>query len=216
MQRELILSILIFVLSCIGSFFSYYSILRHTVNENTLASGISSGRHNYTIHETGKCIGWANYELVQKNDISEIKSGGKFNLKYEEQVFPVDYAFESSFNSIGQLGGAILKINVKDSFILIGSTNIDPIKVTIKSNLMVTQREFVFSIPGPVELKKSGRDNFSITGLTLNKIQNVPVKLPLEIVERDSMPCDEKKLSFFDITVLIESVKTLYGGYVKL
>ena len=73
MQRELILSISIFVLSCVGSIVSYYSILKHTVDENTLASGITPGRHNYTVHESGNCIGWANYELVQKNDISEIK-----------------------------------------------------------------------------------------------------------------------------------------------
>jgi hypothetical protein len=216
MQRELVFSSLIFIISCIGTFFSYYSIIEHTEIDNILVKDIAEGSHVYSVLEANKCVGWVNYDLTQKNDISEIKSSGKLNFKYQDQAFAVDYALEASFNSIGQLGGALLRINIKDSYILVGGVNIDPIRVTVKSNLLAQEKEFVFSIPGPIELKKGDSEHFFISGLTLNKLQGTPLKLPLEAVDQEVINCTTGELEHFDITTYLDLARKLYGGYVQL
>ncbi len=221
MPREMIFSILVFIFSCSGVFFSYYTVVKQNLYDNTIVSNIAPGIFNYKIVANDKCIGSVNYELDVNNNISAIKSKGDLNVQYLTQKYSINYIFESSFNSIGQMGGTVLKINILDKYIVLGTINIDPIKLTFKSNLLDVEKEFSWSIAGPVELKKTTNELYYISGLSFEKIKKDNLKLlennsifslPIRFINNSQIDCSQKKNEYFDITSYIESVKSLYSG----
>lgn len=224
MQRELLISIIVFVISCLGSLSSYYLIVKRDVVDNSIVKNVEAGLHTYDILDNGKCVGKAQYELLTKGDISEIKSKGQINVKYITQHLPVVYAFEASFNSIGQLGGAVLKIDVLDQYIIVGSTSIDPIKISVRSNLLGAEKELGWSIAGPIEIKKQG-STYNIIGLSFGRIkkenanlfaQNPLGQIPVKIESSGANACDNLQGNALDITPYLETVKKLYAGYARL
>lgn len=222
MWRELFFPIALFCISSVGIFFSYFSVIEAINDESAFSAQLKVGQQQYALLDSDRCIGSAKYDFEVGPDSAKISSNGTFNVQYLSDTHTVTYTIELHFNSIGQLGGTLARVNVGDKFILLGTQRIDPIDVTIKSNLLQNDTEFNSRITGPIELKQIESDTYTVRAPYFQKIVksyggnfDAAVFLPRPIktapLDEFAAECENERQSSFDLTAVVQLIKASYG-----
>ena len=220
MPRELILSIFIFLISCLGTFLSYYIVISDSKHDLIFAEKIQNGSHHYLVKNAQGCVGKTSYTFNYHEELSSLKAEGYIKIKYLDNYLLFNYIMDANFNSIGQLGGAILKINENDNFIIFGSTNIDPIKLTFKTNLLAKEVEYNWETAGPVQIIQNADQTFKIKGQNLksfvgDNLESISrslikhMQLQLLAEDNDDILCDEKLDAGLDVTSIVHLLQNM-------
>lgn len=139
-----------------------------------------------TSPETPDCLGYLEGGFDRNLERGTYSLKGEVFLSLGDKILPTKIDLETSFNVLGQLSAAILKIGNMDSNFTLGTLGVNPIEITFfSSSLGTNSRRQQLSIPGPILLKDQG-DHFFLdypsSGKNLPlKIENYPIETLLEV-----------------------------------
>lgn len=171
LPNELFPSIIIFLAALTTSIITYSTISLEASGARTFVSGISEGEKDFAVLHKGACIGKISSSLSSQNSILVMHASGTVNIAIGQNLFSPNLELQATFNSIGQLGGSLLKLSIDNSFISIGSSGIDPMNVKLRTKIDTSETQKNFSISGPVEMKRGNDGKYSVEYAQLSQMR---------------------------------------------
>ena len=143
------------------SAYAYASILKAEAPSHVFMREIAVGNKTFQIIHNGSCIGEISTALT-KNENTVVKSSAEVNGAYGRMQTTVRATSTFLFNPLGQLVESASEILGRDVQIFVKTKEINPLKFQISATLGAKHYDFNLSAPGPVLLKKAGRDSYQI------------------------------------------------------
>lgn len=217
MNRDIAFSGVLFLLSALGTLISYNHVKSISEHDQSVHISIMSGSHDYYIANGDLCVGEISYKLLDQNQIVEFKSEGRVNISYLERFLPLNFNTDISFNSIGQLIGAVFRVDLQEKSAVFGATNIDPINLSFKTNLLEKEFTYKWNIDGPVEIRKVA-DGYRLSGARLagpvagfspaNLLKSAGTPLRLIPAKEAEKLCGKGSIESWDVTEIINKLKS--------
>ncbi|MDC0358508.1 hypothetical protein OAO01_06800 [Oligoflexia bacterium] len=139
----------------------YSRIVKQERKRAAVLQSIPVGKIDRIILSAGKCVGSTSTSLSSAGDY-ELLSTGLLRASLTSKPYTATISFKASFNALGQLGGSVIKVQVGDVNILVGTTEINPIKLIFKGNFGKRKIEFKRAFPGPIELLENSDGTYRI------------------------------------------------------
>jgi hypothetical protein len=171
--------------------------------------------------------------LEQRKGDFGLTGTGTSKIRLGDRELTSTIEWEFAFNSLGQLGGGVLRVRMGQEGIVIGATNVSPITVQIRSFDATSFPPLQFSVPGPVLLQSNGDETFRVIhegGQSLGALSGPLASQPVVDQMRfraefrsgnDAAGCTTESLTPLDITELSQvfgsfssrfSLPSLMGG----
>lgn len=209
--NEIIPSVVLFFAALIIFAYTYTSIINESAANHTLVQNISEGSQKYHINNLSDCIGEFEYSLNSQNNIYMLLANGSFSIQIDKNIINPSFDIQATFNSIGQLGGSLLRVSTNNSFFSIGTSGIDPINIKLRTKIENVASENNLSIAGPINLIKQKDSLFKIEFSQFPKLKDYSSSLfeptisflsqiSLKKNDANSDKCSVDKRNKFDLT----------------
>lgn len=151
-NHTVLIASLVFCLASASALLSFRKLASSINQPRDEIFVLQGGRHYWHILDQNQaCIGEFNLDFQHSTSSSSLKGEGSFSLKSADQALPFRVTLEMTFNDLGQLGASILKLSSDSTTASIGSTNVAPIYLKVRSQLPnESQSVYDFTIPGPI------------------------------------------------------------------
>lgn len=208
---DLYLAILALLLGIGSSVFAYASILQLEAPTHIIFSNITLGQNQYTIENQGKCVGHI-FSQLEKNNTYYLTSQGQLNTKLSRQDLQANFNLEASFNPLGQLNGAEIKLTTSQSSLTLKSVGANPIILSVTARFMDRAFSHDFEIPGPLVLNKHSSKTYQIeyrhlktsAASTLPIFANLVPSIDLKILPTTAtQPCLNSTQNSLDLMPLV-------------
>ena len=157
---------------------------------------LPAGAHRYVLRTKEGVVGAFHTSLQFDADQYAFELHGAMRLKVGATLVEPTVEFTASFNSIGQLGGTRGTVQAPGVWIRFGSTDIDPIKLSLRTAIDgVAPIQYATLVPGPVVLSAAKPGTFNLEylhfGSLLASYRDASSELPsmastLSVVEEGS------------------------------
>lgn len=220
---NVILATLLAALAGLVAYASFRVVRDEETGSTSSIGPLSKGTFAYRLTPRGtakadKCYGSFRVSFDPDLNDKQVTFEGSMRLSYQGvKATPLIHG-EMTFNPIGQLGGSLVSIKVEDTEVQLGTRNINPITLSIRSLGNAAKYNFQFIIPGPIELRRQSKTvyvlastifkplNSSVSTLGVTPIVN---HLPqLTEVADDDAACNEDD----EIPLRLETVITAMGS----
>ena len=220
--NELIPSFLIFFAALTTSIYTFSLINYETLSARTIVSGVQEGQKKYVLSDSGKCIGTLESNLTSQNSIFIIHASGSLDVNIGQTKVRPTLDLQATFNSIGQLGGSLLRVSIDDSYFSVGSSGIDPMNLKLRSKVRNVEVQREVSVNGPVEMKKQRDGTYRIEYPELHRLKGYSDSMfgpafsfisNLSLSSVDDIPaqCESSTRSSLDLTAQASFVSILGG-----
>ncbi|MCB0354177.1 MAG: hypothetical protein KDD64_11650 [Bdellovibrionales bacterium] len=184
------------------------------------------GEHFVNFFSRGQCFGALRFELSQ-GDNFELQGNARLLASFSGEARPFQVKLNSTFNSLGQLGGLLIQVTSGKDSLAFGLSDINPIRVRMTQRMNEKVWRFNTEIPGPVELLKNVDDTFRIqyrgklpgapTSFSATDRQPLLQFLQLEgkEVASESEVCSDDKMSPIELdqlAIALASLQRLLGS----
>lgn len=114
-------------------------------------------QHGATLGSDGGCLGYIEGSFARTLETSSYTLKGEVFLTFNGVPIPTTIDMEASFNILGQLAAAVLRLSNSTSSATLGWLNIDPVELSLLSVAKgASPKRNTLSIPGPLLLKDLG------------------------------------------------------------
>lgn len=157
------IALLLFILSSSGSIYAYGKIVESRTGTGGALHAVPIGEHSFELLHESKCVGHFSTKVERKDDAFNFTGDGIVRIKIGSTAYAPQLRLVASFNSLGQLGGSFLKVRNGPNQFTVGTTNVNPIKVIIKSQAEQQLLKYELSVPGPITLTAQGNKSVEIS-----------------------------------------------------
>lgn len=173
---------------------------------------LPQGQHLYFLKSGAECVGKMSLKSSTEKGELKFESKGSVNIQLGAKKISLPLSFLALFNSLGQLGGSLLRLQVNDGSVVFGTKGIDPISLVIKSEIPGKEQRMEIILPGPVTAQKIAQ-NYKISlprEANLKTRNNQPLlntllqSLDLSVVAQDAQQkiCTDRPLGYLQLTAL--------------
>lgn len=164
---NVILATLLSALAAVIAYASFKVILEEEKGYTSTLGPLQRGNVTYrlvprSLAMTRKCFGELNVAFNPDLSDKQIAVSGFMRLSYRGAELTTDIRGEANFNPIGQLGGSLLSIKMNNTEMQVGTRNINPITLSLRTLGDAAKYNFRFAIPGPIELRRHTKDTYSL------------------------------------------------------
>lgn len=164
--KETILALGILGVSSYFSVYYFHKLFPEVGSERPSQFSALNLSHSFILYHkssaqphSDSCLGHFAGRFIRDLDKTEYSLRGEIYLKVADKSLPTNIEMAASFNILGQLGAAVLKVSNSLSSMTLGMLKINPIEVTFLSSSKSSPGDRKqFSIPGPVILKDLGSE----------------------------------------------------------
>ena len=150
---------------------AYSRILAREGPLQALIPTIPQGENSYILSNDKGCVGEFHTSMKFYEGHYEFIAHGFIRIHYQDQVVEPQVELNASFNSIGQLGGSILRVRRDDNELRAGTKDLNPLHVIfyIREGSKEKNR-YETLVPGPITLRKNGDGSFRLEYLHFGKV----------------------------------------------
>jgi len=174
-RKRVVAALAVCVLSLLGASHSYSALIAKEEQAVLMDGYLKTGPFSYHfLHRVGndlKCIGTYQGKFGLEDNSYTYEGKGELRVQIAGTSLTPTFVSRLEFSELNQLGGSNFRLRAGPIFLSLGTVGVDPMEVRIRFTEGGPERTYSFKLPGPVELKKRGREEF---GLRYPQIQNAP------------------------------------------
>ncbi len=150
---------------------AYAILLQSNREKQSIIRNIPGYQAHFKIMSANSCIGSFQHEFITSADEIEIKGTGSLRFKLGNEIVSAEIALNAGFNTLGQLGGSVLRISAHGSEVRLGTRGVDPVRFLfrLKESEANAWQRYEISGPGPILLKKDAKDSYRLEYLHLGQ-----------------------------------------------
>lgn len=218
-RGDVVVAAAVLMASLLLSSKAYFHISAASLAQRQLSFTIpEDGQRSYIFLQHGKCIGTFTTSRELEGTDTNLYASGKIHLATHDRSAPVAIKGHAYFNSLKQLGGALLQAIVDDRGVLIGSSGVNPLALKVRTYGPGYEREFKHIIPGPIILTTLSDDTLTLSsphflGQDTNKLNHFAgglaknLDLNLRPTDDPTLACEEAGMAHFNIRALAHLAK---------
>lgn len=174
-RKRIAIALLVCLLSLLGASRSYSMLIAKEEQAVLLDGYLKTGPFNYHfLHRVGnelKCIGTYQGSFGLEENSYTYEGKGELRVLVAGTLLTPTFVSRLEFSELNQLGGSNFRLRAGPVFLSVGTVGVDPMEVRIRFTEGGPERTYSLKLPGPIELKKRGKDEF---GLRYPQLQNAP------------------------------------------